>query len=63
MSTLQASKTKYSKIQVPASIENSPENHPSCYIKFTSVSSRKILLAIEKQNVLDIMEQVNQYVI
>ncbi|KAK4024705.1 hypothetical protein OUZ56_010127 [Daphnia magna] len=53
-------KTKYSTIQVPESLENSPGYHPSCYSKFTSVSSQEVQLAVEKQNFLDNTEQENQ---
>jgi hypothetical protein len=53
-------KTKYSTIQVQKSLENSPGYHPSCYSKFTSVSSQEVQLAIEKKNVLVYTEQENQ---
>lgn len=40
-----------SKITVPTSIDNC--HHPSCYKIFTSVSSKEVLSALQRKNVLD----------
>lgn len=45
--------SKHSNKTVPTSIDNCQGYHPSCYKIFTSVSSKEVLSALQRQNVLD----------